>query len=171
MVFENIGEIVQDDDTPAEEPSDEDKKKPKDEVDKLMEAYDNKEKHEEYLKSPEYAAIQKKKKDEEIDKQEDETSKLQEKLAQLENEKEFGIRTIGTKQLNAAKDDEFIQSMFAKYAEDGDNGIKIITKDKAYMACAKSLEHFKELKGKDNQDYLKANFNKMWDEHDIHNDK
>ena len=94
MVFENIGEIVQDDDTPAE---DEDKKKPKDEVDKLMEAYDNKEKHEEYLKSPEYAALQKKKKDEEIEKQEDETSKLQEKLAQLESEKEFGIRTIGTK--------------------------------------------------------------------------
>ena len=39
------------------------------------------------------------------------------------------------------------------------------------MACAKSLEHFKELTGKENQDYLKANFNKMWDEHDIHNDK
>ena len=58
MVFSDIGEIVQDDESPAEEPTDEDKKKPKDEVDKLMEAADNKEKHEEYLKSPEYKAIQ-----------------------------------------------------------------------------------------------------------------
>ena len=61
MVFEDIGEIVQDD-------GDEETKKPKDEVDKLMEDYDNKEKHEQYLKSPEYAAILKKKKDEEIEK-------------------------------------------------------------------------------------------------------
>ena len=32
-----------------------------------MDAYDSKEKHEEYLKSPEYAAVLKKKKDEEIE--------------------------------------------------------------------------------------------------------
>ena len=72
MVFESIGEIVQDDnDQPADDSQADvsnEPKKPKDEVDKLMDAYDNVEKHEEYLKSPEFAAVQKKKKDDEIEK-------------------------------------------------------------------------------------------------------
>jgi len=42
MVFENIGEIVQDDEEaqPAEAEQPDGEKKPKDEVDKLMDAYD-----------------------------------------------------------------------------------------------------------------------------------
>jgi len=34
----------------------------------------------------------------------------------------------------------------------------MITKDKAYVAAGKAIEHWKDLKGQENKDYLKANF-------------
>jgi len=42
---------------------------------------------------------------------------------------------LSDKELHAAEDDDFLQNLFQKYATDGKNGIKIITKDKAYL-CA-----------------------------------
>ena len=44
----------------------------------------------------------------------------------------------------------------------------MITKDKAYVAAGKAIEHWKDLKGTENKDYLKANFQTAWDEHDVH---
>ena len=47
---------------------------------------------------------------------------------------------IGTKQLHAAEDDDYLQNLFADYAEDGPSGIKMITKDKAYQCASKAIE-------------------------------
>ena len=55
---------VRDDDEESPEPA-----KKTDEVDQLMQKYDAEEKHEEYLKSPEYKAEQEKKKMKEIEAQ------------------------------------------------------------------------------------------------------
>lgn len=42
---------------------------------------------------------------------------------------------LSDKELHAAEDDDFLQSLFQKYATNGKNGIKVVTKDKAYI-CA-----------------------------------
>ena len=44
----------------------------------------------------------------------------------------------------------------------------MITKDKAYLAAAKCVERWRKLKGEENRQYLKDNFNAAWEEHDIH---
>jgi|TARA_B110000238_G_C15959690_1_gene366838 hypothetical protein len=67
-------------------------------------------------------------------------------------------KELNDREKNAAQDDDFIQSLFSKYAKEGKGGIMMITKDKAYVAAGKAIEHWKELKGQENKDYLKANF-------------
>jgi hypothetical protein len=42
---------------------------------------------------------------------------------------------LSDKELHAADDDDFIQGLFQTYSSNGKNGIKIVTKDKAYV-CA-----------------------------------
>ena len=39
------------------------------------------------------------------------------------------------KNAHAAEDDEILQGLFTKYAINGKDGIKVITKDKAYLAA------------------------------------
>ena len=56
-----------------------------------------------------------------------------------------------------------------KYGADGKKGIRIITKDKAYLAAQKCIEKFRDLKGEDATNYLKENFKSAWDEQDVHN--
>ena len=51
-----------------------------------------------------------------------------------------------------------MQGLFQKYSTDGKNGIKIVTKDKAYLCAQKYIEKWKQLTGADNQAYLKENF-------------
>ena len=58
-----------------------------------------------------------------------------------------------------------------EYDEDGTNGIKIISKDKAYLAAEKAIEKWRGLSGDDNQKYLKENFENVWAQHDINNKK
>ena len=40
--------------------------------------------------------------------------------------------SLAQRQLNAAQNDEYLQNLFKKFAEDGDDGIRVIKKDKAY---------------------------------------
>ena len=42
----------------------------------------------------------------------------------------------------------------------------MITKDKAYIAAGECLKKWKGMNQKDVQEYLKANFQDAWDEHD-----
>ena len=76
----------------------------------------------------------------------------------MDTAKALGQVTIGKRQMNAAEDDEFLQSLLEPYAEDGPNGIKLIAKDKAYVCASKAIEKWRDLKDQDNIDYLKENF-------------
>ena len=44
----------------------------------------------------------------------------------------------------------------------------MITKDKAYIAAGKAIEHWRGIKGDENKQYLKDNFQALWEEHDVH---
>ena len=71
-------------------------------------------------------------------------------------------------QLDAAKNDEFLTNLLDKHSKDGEDGIKMITKDQA-LACAPAvLKKFRNLTGQEGKDYVATNFQKAWDEHDIH---
>ena len=41
-----------------------------------------------------------------------------------------------------------------------------MTKDKAYLASGKLVEHFKDLKGVEKAHFLNDNFEKVWKDHD-----
>ena len=75
---------------------------------------------------------------------------MQERLEELDAEKAAGIKMVGKRQINAAEDDEYLQNLFSQYAQDGDNGIKVVSKVNTYLACTKALEHWKGLQGKEN---------------------
>ena len=149
----------------------EDENKPEDEVDRLMKAADAQEEHEKYLKSPEYQAEQAKKKQAAIDKEMEQTAELQTTLENLNEEGKTGQKIIGKKQLNFAQDDEVIQKLFDKYAEDGEDGLKVLKKDKAYQMSQKAMMKIKGMSEDDTATYLKDNFDKHWAEHDIHDKK
>ena len=53
--------------------------------------------------------------------------------------------------MNFAQDDEIIQKLFDKYAEDGDDGIKILKKEKAYIMSQKAMEKLKGMNEDDVQ--------------------
>ena len=61
----------------------------------------------------------------------EETEQLQSTLEQLDAEKKVGIKSLGKKQINAAQYDEFLQQVLVEYGENGDKGIKVISKAKA----------------------------------------
>ena len=87
----------------------------------------------------------------------------------MEDNKKNGI-FVGNKKknLNAAENDDFLNKVLDKYGQDGKKGIRIITKDKAYLAAQKCIEKFRDLKGEDATNYLKENFKTSWDEQDVH---
>ena len=62
-----------------------------------MKAADDEEEHEKYLKSPEYKAVQKKKKQADIEKEMEQTEELQETLSNLDEESQSGGRIVGKK--------------------------------------------------------------------------
>ena len=72
------------------------------------------------------------------------------------------------KNAHAAEDDEILQGLFTKYAINGKDGIKVITKDKAYLAAQQWVKQKKNLKGDELNNYVKENFPGAWEEHDIH---
>lgn len=43
---------------------------------------------------------------------------------------------------------------------------KILTKDRAFIAAGKFLEHFKHMRGRQNTKYLEENFKTAWARHD-----
>ena len=74
---------------------------------------------------------------------------------------------LAAHQLDAGKNDDFLQGLITKYAVDGEDGIKMISKKNALLAAASVVKKFRELTGKDNKDYLDTNFGPTWDAHDI----
>ena len=101
----------------------------------------------------------------------DTTADLQKALADIEDQQKDGVKIVGQKQMNYAADDEFLTWVIGQYDQPGDNGIKYITKDKAYLAASKVLERFKQMDEEAAQAYLVANFEAVWKQHDIHESK
>ena len=79
-----------------------------------------------------------------------------------------GGTNLAQHQLDAAKNDEFLQSLLDKNSHDGEDGIKMITKDKALVCAQQVLKKFRHLSDQESKDYIAGNFQKAWDEHDIH---
>ena len=79
-----------------------------------------------------------------------------------------GGANLAQHQLDAAKNDEFLQNILDKNSKDGADGIKMISKDKALAAAPAVLRKFRGLQGQEAKDYVTQNFQKAWDEHDIH---
>ena len=79
-----------------------------------------------------------------------------------------GGANLAQHQLDAAKNDEFLQNLLDKYSKNGEDGIKMISKDKALLCAAQVLKKFRHLNGQESKDYIAGNFQKAWDEHDIH---
>ena len=84
----------------------------------------------------------------------------------LEREANHG-HELATKQLNAAQNDEYLQNVFKKYAQDGADGIREITHEKALSAAPLILKKFKGITGEDAKSYIKENFETAWKEHDV----
>uniref|UniRef100_A0A7S3CSV2 Uncharacterized protein n=1 Tax=Strombidium rassoulzadegani TaxID=1082188 RepID=A0A7S3CSV2_9SPIT len=144
--------------------------KPTDEVDKIMAKYDNDEKTEKWKKSDSYKKQQKAKEDQEIKKQQDEVQQLEDTLNQIESSKKILGKTkqLSERDLHAAEDDDFLQGLFNKYSINGKKGIKMIEKDKAFLAAQQCLQKWKGMSVEDSKQYLKDNFEAAWDQHDIH---
>ena len=117
-----------------------------------MEKADHEEAQAKWLKSDAYKKQQQKKKDEAIQKQQKEVQELEETLGQVEASKQLigKSKAMGDRELHAAEDDDYLQSLFEKYAKEGKNGVKMITKDKAYIAAGKAIEHWRGIKGDEN---------------------
>ena len=75
---------------------------------------------------------------------------------------------MGDRELHAAEDDDYLNGLFEKYQTTNKKGDKVITKDKCYIAAGKAIEHWRDIKGEENKQYLKDNFQALWDEHDVH---
>ena len=132
----------------------------KSEVEILMEKADHEEAQSKWLKSDAYKKQQQKKKDEQIKSQQKEVQELEDTLGQVEASKQLigKSKAMGDRELHAAEDDDYLQSLFEKYAKEGKGGVKMITKDKAYIAAGKAIEHWRGIKGDENSQYLKDNF-------------
>ena len=77
---------------------------------------------------------------------------------------------------NGADEDEIMDKVFTKYSTEGKdhngvkNGIKILLKSTAPKACSVILEATHKLKSSQVPGYIKANFEKAWDNFDINAD-
>ena len=58
-----------------------------------------------------------------------------------------GGANLAQHQLDASKNDEFLQKLLDKYSKDGEDGIKMLTKDKAKMMAPPVLKKFRNIKG------------------------
>ena len=79
-----------------------------------------------------------------------------------------GGANLAQHQLDAAKNDEFLQNLLDKNSKDGADGIKMLTKEKALGMAPAVLRKFRQMKMEETKDYIKQNFQKAWDEHDLH---
>mmetsp|Transcript_6933 Transcript_6933/g.11138 ORF Transcript_6933/g.11138 Transcript_6933/m.11138 type:complete len:118 (+) Transcript_6933:271-624(+) len=116
-----------------------------------MEKYDHEEAEEKWLKSDGYKKQQKAKKDAEIKKQQAEVSDLEDTLSQIEQSKKMigKSKELSEREKHAADDDDFLQNLLGKYSINGKNGIKLIAKDKAYIAATQCLQKWKGMAAKD----------------------
>ena len=83
---------------------------------------------------------------------------------------------INMMDFNGADEDEIMDKVFSKYSTEGKdhngirNGIKILMKSTAPKACGVILEATHKLKGNQVPGYIKANFDKVWENFDINSD-
>jgi len=77
---------------------------------------------------------------------------------------------------NGADEDEIMDKVFTKYSTEGkdhngvNNGIRILMKKDGPKASSVVLEATHKLKATQVPGYIKANFDKAWDDFDINND-
>uniref|UniRef100_A0A7S3CQ10 Uncharacterized protein n=1 Tax=Strombidium rassoulzadegani TaxID=1082188 RepID=A0A7S3CQ10_9SPIT len=145
---------------------------------KLMSKYDNAEARAKWLSSPEFAKQQederqakeraRREKEEQAEKDEEQNSQ---EMVELRKEKQkMQVEEEHRKQEEeSAKDEQFmtqiISSSQSKIVDD--QGQKaVVTKDKAFLASGKVVEHFKQLKGAEKAHFLESNFKRVWKDHD-----
>ena len=58
---------------------------------------------------------------------------------------------MGDRELHAAEDDDYLNSLFEKYATTDKKGNQIITKEKAFIAAGKAIEHWRSITGEENK--------------------
>ena len=58
-----------------------------------------------------------------------------------------GGANLAQHQLDAAKNDEFLQQLLDKHSKDGEDGIKMLAKDKALLMAPAVLKKFRNMKG------------------------
>jgi len=77
---------------------------------------------------------------------------------------------------NGADEDEIMDKVFTKYSTEGkdhngiSNGIRILMKKDGPRACSIVLEATHKLKGPQVPGYIKANFDKVWNDFDVNED-
>ena len=66
------------------------------------------------------------------------------------------------------KNEEFRKSTIEKYLnkKSDESEELIMTKDRAYIASRKLVEHFLHLKGRENSNYIDKNFDQVWRDND-----
>ena len=69
-----------------------------------------------------------------------------------------GGANLAQHQLDAAKNDEFLQNLLDKNSKDGADGIKMLTKEKALGMAPAVLRKFRQMKMEETKDYIKQNF-------------
>ena len=93
---------------------------------------------------------------------------MEDTLGQIEESKKLLGKTkqLSEWELHAADDDDYLQTLFSTYAVNGKDGIKMISKDKAYKAASECIKKWKGLSQTETLTYLKDNFDTNWAEHD-----
>ena len=80
---------------------------------------------------------------------------LEATLQQVEDAKKTGkFHELSQRDIHAAEDDDFLQSLFAKFATNGKDGIKTISKDNARLAAAQCLQKWHSQSEQEAKEYL-----------------
>ena len=138
-----------------------------DEIESLMNKYDKEEEKENNLHSDAYKNKIKQKESASIKEEQEKVAELEKTLNQIEDTKGLTKGELTEKKMHAAEDDDFLQGLLSKYAQNGQSGIQVITKDQAYLAASQCVKRWRNLSGTENSSYLKENFENAWEEHDV----
>ena len=141
------------------------------EVNKLMNKYDAAEKRIKYLNSPEYISQMEKEEREKANAEANPSrgSPVEDKQEKAKLAQQAKERDVRIKETKEAKENAFIEQTVEKFAmkKESEGEHSVLTKDKAYLAAGKVLEHNKKIRGRENSKYLEDNFSKVWDDHDV----
>ena len=123
------------------------------------------------MNSPEYFKEQERKEKERLNQKlnksqgnsEEEEKAKREADAQKKREQELMF-----KEQAEANQQKFIDTTIEKYSlkKEQEDQHSVLTKDQAYIAAGKILEHNKKMRGLEKNKFLEKNFLKVWEDHD-----